>query len=96
VPIAHEALAFYEAIADPPTVVRARIRDHDHPATLEPGHRDRSCPIPRTDHSPDRNVDFDVQIQQLRHPIIGVVTELVVHLCAESAHSPTVNAGSDT
>jgi len=93
--VADQTLAIDEAIADPPTIVWAFVRHHHHPTALEPGHSDRSGPITGPDHPAERDVDRDIELGQLRDPVIRVVPELVVELCADGAHVPTVLGGSD-
>jgi hypothetical protein len=78
VAVADQALAIDEAIADPATIVRALVHDHDHPTALEPRDGDRPCPIAGADHPTDRNIDVDIELGQLRDPVIRVVPELVV------------------
>jgi len=76
--VADQALAIDEAITDPTTIVWAFVRHHHHPAALEPRHGDRSGPIAGADHPTERDIDRDIELGQLRDPVIRVVPELVV------------------
>jgi hypothetical protein len=83
VTVADQALAIDEAITDPATIVRALVRHHDDSTALEPCHGDRPCPIASADHPTDRHIDEprtadEIELGQLRDPVIRVVPELVV------------------
>ncbi len=85
--VADEQLAGDEAIADPAAIVWALV-GHDHdPAALEPGDRHCTRTVPSRDDTTDGNIDRDIEVDELRHPVIGVVTELVEQLCVEGSHA---------
>jgi len=85
--VADEQLASDEAIADPAPIVRALVgHDHDR-AALEPGDRHRTRTVPSRDDMTDGNIDRDIEVSELRHPVIRVVTELVEQLCVEGSHA---------
>jgi len=94
--VADEQLAGHEAIADPAAVVRALVGDNHDLAALEPGDRDRTHTVPRRDDATDRDIDGNIEVRELRHPVIGVVTELVEQLGVEDSHGTTLRRGSDT
>lgn len=72
-PGAHDALAFYEAVADEAAVVRALVVDHHERAAREPRDRDRAGPVAGGDQPADRDVD----VVDLWPPVVRVVAKLV-------------------
>jgi hypothetical protein len=66
--------------------VRALVGDHDDPAALQLRHRDRPGAIPGAHDPADRDVDR-VDVEQLRHPVVGVVAQLLDQSCADGAHA---------
>ena len=94
VPGANQAISIDKSVGNPPAVVRAFVANHDEPPAAEPRDTDPLGALARRDDLAGLDATRE-HVADLRHPIIGVIAELVMQPCGERAHPPTLRPGSD-